>query len=278
MQAGSKGGRWRRGGIRAVVLAGVVLLLAGLAVAAAAVPPTPLPLPQARDPQPQPPASGQCVVLLHGLGRTHRSMARIEAALRAAGYATTNIDYPSQAQTIEASARVAVPAGVRNCRQAGAHTIHFVTHSMGALLLRYYLSGHEVEGLGRVVMLGPPNQGSEVADALAGTPLYDRINGPAGAQLVTGPDGIAARLGPAGFPLGIITGNEQTAIDSVLATRIPGENDGKVAVERAKLEGMDDFLVLPVNHTFMVMDEVVIAQVLHFLRHGRFLHEIPQPS
>ncbi|KAF1691869.1 alpha/beta hydrolase [Pseudoxanthomonas koreensis] len=204
-------------------------------------------------------------------------MARIESALRDAGYATANIDYPSQSQTIEASARFAVPQGLRQCRQAGAHTTHFVTHSMGGMLLRYYLSGQPIEGLGRVVMLGPPNQGSEVADALAGTPLYDRINGPAGAQLVTGPDGIAARLGLAAFPLGIITGNEQTAIDSVLATRIPGENDGKVAVERAKLEGMHDFLVLPVNHTFMVMDEVVIAQALHFLRHGRFLHEI-QPS
>jgi pimeloyl-ACP methyl ester carboxylesterase len=249
-------------------------LLAGLAIATAA---PPAPLPQLSDPQPHPPATGQCVVLLHGLGRTHRSMARIETALRGAGYATANVDYPSQSQTIEASARVAVPQGVRACREAGAHTIHFVTHSMGGLLLRYYLSGHTVEGLGRVVMLGPPNQGSEVADALAGTTLYERINGPAGAQLVTGPDGIAARLGPARFPLGIITGTEQTAIDSVLATRIPGENDGKVAVERAKLEGMHDFLVLPVNHTFMVVDDVVIAQTLHFLRHGRFLHEIAQP-
>ncbi len=270
------GCRWRRAGTGAAVPAGALLLLAVLAVAAAAAPPAPLP--HARDPLPYPPASGQCVVLLHGLGRTHRSMARIETALRGAGYATANIDYPSQGQAIELSARAAIPEGVRHCRETGAHTIHFVTHSMGGLLLRYYLSSHPVEGLGRVVMLGPPNQGSEVADALAGTPLYDRINGPAGAQLVTGPDGIAARLGPADFPLGIIAGNEQTAIDSVLATRIPGENDGKVAVERARLEGMDDFLVLPVNHTFMVMDEVVIAQVLHFLRHGRFLHEVPQPS
>lgn len=220
-----------------------------------------------------PAISGECVVLLHGLGRTHRSMDRIESALRAAGYTTANIDYPSQSQPIEALALAAVPEGVRQCRQQGARSVHFVTHSMGALLLRYYLSTHAVETLGRVVMLGPPNQGSEVADALAGTALYDRINGPAGGQLVTGPDGIAARLGPVDFPLGIITGNEQTAIDSVLATRIPGPNDGKVSIERAQVEGMDDFMVLPVNHTFMVINEVVIGQTLHFLRHGRFLHE-----
>ena len=229
--------------------------------------------------QPQPASvQGQCEVLLHGLGRSHRSLGWIESTLRGAGFATANIDYPSQSQTIEASALQAVPEGLRECRDAGAHTIHFVTHSMGGLLLRYYLSIHEVPELGRVVMLGPPNQGSEVADALAGTVLYDRVNGPAGGQLVTGPQGMPARLGPVDFPLGIIAGNERTAIDSVMASRIPGDNDGKVAVARAGVEGMSDFMVLPVNHTFMVINDAVIGQVLHFLRHGAFLHETPSAA
>ena len=221
------------------------------------------------------PVEGQCVVLLHGLGRSHRSMGRIESALRGAGFATANIDYPSQSQSIEVSALQAVPQGLADCRAAGAHTIHFTTHSMGGLVLRYYLSGHEIPELGRAVMLGPPNQGSEVADALAGTTIYDRVNGPAGGQLVTGPEGMPARLGPVDFPLGVIAGTEQTAIDSVMATRIDGANDGKVGVERAKVQGMADFLVLPVNHTFMVNNDVVIGQTLHFLRHGLFLHEVP---
>lgn len=252
-------------------LAGLLIawLCAGMAPAAAQAQAL---LPQADEPQLES-VAGQCVVLLHGLGRTHRSLGRIESALREAGFATANIDYPSQSQTIEASARYAVPRGLRDCRAANARSIHFVTHSMGGLVLRYYLSGHDVPELGRVVMLGPPNQGSEVADALAGTAIYDRVNGPAGGQLVTGPEGMPARLGPVAFPLGIITGNEQTAIDSVMASRIPGENDGKVAVERAKVEGMSDFLVLPVNHTFMVLNDVVIGQTLHFLRQGAFLHE-----
>ena len=221
------------------------------------------------------PVEGQCVVLLHGLGRSHRSMGRIESALRGAGFATANIDYPSESQSIEVSALQAVPQGLADCRAAGAHTIHFTTHSMGGLVLRYYLSGHEIPELGRAVMLGPPNQGSEVADVLAGTTIYDRVNGPAGGQLVTGPEGMPARLGPVDFPLGIIAGTEQTAIDSVMATRIDGANDGKVGVERAKVQGMADFLVLPVNHTFMVNNDVVIGQTLHFLRHGLFLHEVP---
>ena len=142
------------------------------------------------------------------------------------------------------------------------------------LVLRYYLSTHRVPELGKAVMLSPPNQGSEVADALAGSTIYGRINGPAGAQLVTGPDGLPAQLGPVDFTLGIITGNEHTAVDALLATQIPGENDGKVSVERAKVKGMRDFLVLPVTHTFIVNNDVVIGQTLHFLKHGNFLHEV----
>lgn len=258
----------RGGSQRAAALIAALVLSLGAAIVPAAeadlVDPTARPLPD-----------GECVILLHGLGRTHRSMDRIEAALRGAGFTTANINYPSQSHPIEALAVTAVPEGLRRCRSRGAKTIHFVTHSMGGLVLRYYLSSRPVEELGRVVMLSPPNQGSEIADALVGTAIYDRVNGPAGAQLVTGPEGIAAQLGPADFPLGIISGNEQTAIDSIMASRIPGPNDGKVAVERAKLEGMADFMVLPVNHTFMVNNEVVIAQTLQFLLHGAFLHEEP---
>lgn len=225
------------------------------------------------DPAPLPGVQDECVILLHGLGRTHRSMSRIDSALRHAGYTTANIDYPSQSYTIEVLAKTAIPEGLRQCRERNAARIHFVTHSMGGLLVRYFLEGTEVKELGRVVMLGPPNQGSEVADIMAGIAIYERVNGPAGAQLVTGPEGIAARLGPVKFPLGVITGNEQTAFDSVLARQIPGENDGKVAVERARVEGMSDFLVLPVTHTFMIQNDVVIGQTLNFLRYGTFLHE-----
>ena len=216
----------------------------------------------------------QCVVLLHGLGRTYRSMDQIENALRASGYRTVNVNYPSRSKTIQELAAEAVPEGLQQCRLKGARQINFVTHSMGGLVLRYYLSTHRVPELGKVVMLSPPNQGSEVADALAGSMIYERINGPAGAQLVTGPEGLPAQLGPVDFTLGIITGNEQTAVDAVLATQIPGENDGKVSVERAKVEGMRDFLVLPVTHTFIVNNDVVIGQTLHFFEHGNFLREV----
>ena len=163
-----------------------------------------------------------------------------------------------------------VERGLSRCARMQARTIHFVTHSMGGILVRYYLSRHRPENLGRVVMLSPPNQGSEAADHLRHTALYAWFNGPAGQQLVTGPGGLPEQLGPVDFPLGIITGNQHSFFDAWLADVIPGTDDGKVSVERAKVEGMTDFLVLPYSHPFIMNADETIDQTLHFLRVGRF--------
>jgi pimeloyl-ACP methyl ester carboxylesterase len=219
-----------------------------------------------------------CVVLLHGLGRTHLSMRKMASAAEAAGYVTVNVDYSSRAKRIEALAAEAVPQGLQRCREAGAAPVHFVTHSMGGIVVRYFLEKHAVPVLGRVVMLSPPNQGSEAADSLLEDKAYRWINGPAGQQLGTGPDGIAARLGPVDYPVGIIAGNEHSFFDAWLSRRIPGENDGKVSVERAKVAGMSDFLVLAAAHSFIMNDGEAIAQALHFLAHGRFRREGSVPA
>jgi len=119
-------------------------------------------------------------------------------------------------------------------------------------------------------MLSPPNQGSEAADGLRDWELYEWFNGPAGQQLITGPEGVPGQLGPVDYPVGIITGNRQAFFDAWLSDLFPGEHDGKVSVERAKVEGMSDFLVLPYSHPFIMDADPVIAQALHFLRQGRF--------
>jgi pimeloyl-ACP methyl ester carboxylesterase len=214
-----------------------------------------------------------CVVLLHGLGRTSLSMLPMAIRLEGAGYVVANINYPSREHPVETLADEALPRGIAQCRQAGASPIHIVTHSMGGILARYYLGANDVPDLGRVVMMGPPNQGSAVADRLRDQAAYRRFNGPAGQQLVTGPDGIAARLGPVEFPLGVLAGNERTAIDSLLSEGIDEPSDGKVTVEEAKVEGMADFRVLPANHTFILSDAETFRQVLHFLREGHFTAE-----
>ena len=212
----------------------------------------------------------ECVVLLHGLGRTARSMAKLEEALQQAGFTTANVDYPSRKSDLEVLAEQAVDEGVGRCRKQAARRIHFVTHSMGGILVRLHLSRHRLAELGRVVMLSPPNQGSEIADHLRDNGLYRWFNGPAGQQLGTGPAALPARLGPVDYPVGVITGDRPEIWDLWFSELIPGLDDGKVSVERAKVEGMRDFLVVHESHTFIMKSPKVIRQVLHFLEKGQF--------
>jgi triacylglycerol lipase len=217
----------------------------------------------------------ECVILLHGLGRTYRSMNKLARAAESADYTAVNLDYPSRTKTIEVLAGEVVPEGLKRCREARAAPINLVTHSMGGILVRYYLEKNRIPELGRVVMLSPPNQGTEAADALRDDAFHKWWNGPAGQQLGTGSDGIAARLGPVTYPVGIITGTEHAFFDAQRAKLIPGPNDGKVSVERAKVAGMSDFLALPATHTFIMNDDEAVSQTLHFLRHGRFRRDSP---
>ena len=204
------------------------------------------------------------VVLLHGLARRSGSMNAMARAL-ADDYEVCNRDYPSRTATVEALAMAAIPAALEAC---AGRPVHFVTHSMGGILLRYYLTQADIEGLGRVVMLGPPNQGSEIVDRMSHWWGFDLWNGPAGEQLGTRDDDLPAQLPAADFELGIIAGTK--ALTPFLSWMLPGDNDGKVSVESTRVEGMADFLSLPVTHTFMMRDAQVIAATRYFLEHGRF--------
>ena len=213
--------------------------------------------------------SKENVILLHGLCRTHRSMAKIQRALTQAGYTVWNVDYPSRTAPIQTLADDAIGPAIANCRQDGATRIDFVTHSMGGILVRSYLARHSVPDLGRVVMLAPPNEGSEVVDKLGGLFLFKWINGPAGDELGTDKNSVPNRLGPARFPVGIIAGDRSfNWINSLFL--IPGPDDGKVSVQRAKLAGMSDFLVLHTSHIFIKYNNEAIRQTIQFLRTGEF--------
>lgn len=215
--------------------------------------------------------STDSVVLLHGLGRTDLSMARLQSVLSERGYRVVNVHYPSTEYSIEYLASEVLAPAVEDCCSSSDGVVHFVSHSMGGIVLRYYLGNHELDNLGRVVMLSPPNQGSEVADWAAENPLIQKVLGPSTEQLGTGPESVPNQLGPVDFELGIIAGNK--TVNPLFSRMIPGDDDGKVSVERTKVEGMTDFLVVPHSHTYIIWRDAVIDQVLHFLENGRFRHE-----
>ncbi|WP_017930473.1 esterase/lipase family protein [Robiginitomaculum antarcticum] len=219
-------------------------------------------------------AQPHCAILLHGLIRTPRSMSKLERALDEDGYQVVNLGYPSREAPIEELALIAIPPALNRC-ESGSR-IHFVTHSLGGILLRQYLTEAEILNLGRSVMLAPPNQGSHIPDEMGDWIGFDLFNGPAGAQLGTGEDSLPAHLPPVTFELGVIAGDK--SINPLLSDRIPGEDDGKVAVDYTKVEGMSGHITLPVSHTYMMNNDEVITQTLYYLRNGVFLDDSLPPD
>lgn len=215
----------------------------------------------------------ELVVLLHGILRSKTDMIGLAAFLRRNGYATANILYPSRKLSIEQLADYVAEKIDR--RLEPGQTLHFVVHSLGGLIARYYIEKYRPQNLGKVVMLSPPNTGSEFADALLDNKIlsapYRKIFGPAAPQLSTR----HRHTGRINFPLGIIAGTQ--SINPLAPFFIPkskvGPHDGIVPVERTKIPGMADHLALPVNHTFMMFDPRVMRETLHFLKFGNFSGE-----
>jgi pimeloyl-ACP methyl ester carboxylesterase len=221
------------------------------------------------------PAAGEkeTVVLLHGILRRKVDMTLIAHRLESEGYHVINLGYPSREKSIE-ELRDHIHAQLSAMDEFNnASKVHFVTHSMGGLVARHLIHAHRPANLGRVVMLSPPNQGSELADFMLDHPrlqsVYKKLYGPAGKQLTTNfnhgiPDSVD-------YPLGIIAG---TGATNPLTKRIlgPNDNDGTVSVERMKIDGMADIIEIPAMHSFMMFKVKIIDQTVHFLKHAKFNH------
>lgn len=219
-----------------------------------------------------PVVKGEYVILLHGLGRTATSMNRLKFFLGKRGYQVINLTYPSTCFPIDHLSDVWLQCLLdKNVLDPKAR-IHFVTHSLGGIIVRQYLENHHLESLGRVVMLAPPNHGSQIIDHLKANPLTRNFLGPSRLELGTGADAVPNRLGPAHFECGVIAGDR--SFNPFLSAMLPGPNDGKVTVGSAKLEGMRDFLVLHSTHTWLMRRGRTLYQTLHFLESGHFDHQI----
>ncbi|MEZ5729432.1 MAG: alpha/beta fold hydrolase [Burkholderiaceae bacterium] len=207
------------------------------------------------------------VVLLHGLGRSKSAMWRLENRLEGAGFKVESIGYRSLSQS-PAQIIEAVERQIRACCGAVDGKLHFVGHSLGGLLIRAYLQRHDVPELGRVVLIGTPNQGTEIVDRFRDR-WWMRLAGPTARALGTNDDSLPSSLAPPYYPVGVIAGVTGSGRNDAV---LPGDDDGLVSVEATKLEGMTDFVVVDSGHSLMRYSDEVANQTIMFLRQGRFSH------
>jgi pimeloyl-ACP methyl ester carboxylesterase len=213
------------------------------------------------------------VILLHGMARTKDSMSKLEKYLAQNGYTVINAGYPSTSLPVGKIADDYLAPMVNQCKENGAEKIHIVTHSLGGIVTRQYLQDHLLPDGSRIVMISPPNKGSELADVFRHWFVYKWLNGPAGQELGTEPESLPNSLNPVAGEIGVITGD--CTWNPVYSWLIPGEDDGKVSVENAKLAEMTDFFVVPSSHSFIMRYPEVLHQVAFFLQNGMFDRALP---
>jgi len=216
----------------------------------------------------KPPAQNRdLVVVLHGIFRSASSMKTFANRLAERDFEVLNVDYPSTAYTLEELTEKIHPDIDRFLKAHPGRTVHFAGYSMGGLLIRAYLAKYKPENLGRVVMMGTPNHGSEVADFLRENWAFRKFYGPAGQQLTTDQD-YMSRFGKPDYPFAVIAGDR--SIDPVSSKLIPGDDDGKVSIQSTHLEGEEDHIILHTDHLTMPENFAVAVEAAHYLRYGFF--------
>jgi hypothetical protein len=217
-----------------------------------------------------PPMSGKVIILIHGILRSSKCMSSMATAATAAGYQPILFDYPSTQVSIPAAAEF-LHSTIESLE--GIEEIHIVSHSMGGLVARAYFAEHADPRIKRIVMVGTPNHGAELADLLHQNYLVRVASGPGGRQLVTNRQGLIPSLPTPPCDFAVIAGARGNT--SGWNPFIPGDDDGTVTVESTRLAGAVDFSTVKATHTLMLGNPEVIQQAMHFLREGRLIADRP---
>ncbi len=207
------------------------------------------------------------VLLLHGLGRSNTAMWLLASRLEDEGFLVERIGYDSLTRAPreildDISGKIAA------CCLNRGRKLHFVGHSLGGLLIRAYLDDNPVTNLGRVVLIGTPNQGTAVVDRFRDS-WWMQLLGPTTLALGTDEESFPNSLEPPYYPVGVIAGKRGLGLNDIF---LPGEDDGLVTVDATKLEKMTDFVVVNSGHAYMRYSGEVATQTAAFLKSGRFLH------
>jgi hypothetical protein len=198
-------------------------------------------------------------------------MKPIENMLEKYDYTVYNIGYPSTKHSIELLCSLYIDPKIKEI-QKKHDTLNFVTHSMGGIIVRYYVNTYN-KPFKTCVMLCPPNHGSQLVDSLKQKVawLYKVLNGPAGQQLGKSDNLFLSKLSPLNGAIGVIAGSKSW--EPWLSKYIIGVDDGKVSLDETKLPEMNDYIVLPYTHTFIMNNDDTKKQIVHFLQRSHFIHK-----
>jgi pimeloyl-ACP methyl ester carboxylesterase len=211
------------------------------------------------------PGNKEIIVLLHGLGRNATSMWLLASRLEDAGYYVHRVEYGSLHQNPN-EILTEISSQINQCCQQHTQSVHFVGHSLGGLMVRAYLQENKVDRLGRVVLLGTPNKGSEAVDHFSESWLLD-ILGPTAKVLGTDSNSFPKTLKAPYYPVGVIAGVIKSKLNDPV---IPGKDDGLVSVEATKIDEMTDFIIIETGHSMMRYNSEVADQTIEFIRNGEF--------
>jgi pimeloyl-ACP methyl ester carboxylesterase len=196
-------------------------------------------------------------------------MEKIASFLMHSGFQILNLSYPSTKETIEDIVETIHPEILAFSQNVTK--VHFVGHSMGGLVIRAYLHRYFMTKVGRVVFLGTPNRGNELADFMHHWWLYKMLFGPAGQQLITGYKASKEPLVPINYELGIIAGYRRIGPPACWLTN--ESSDGIVSITSTKIDGMKDHIIISTGHIMLLFDREVWKQTLSFLKYGQFKHK-----